>query len=98
MRLARLLCCALLACAGATASAATVQVAVAANMAAPMQLLAADFARSTGHQAVLVPGSTGKFYAQVRSGAPFEVLLAADDETPARLEREGFAVPGTRFT
>lgn len=97
MRVAHLLFCALLAGAG-PAPAATVQVAVAANMGGPMQQLAADFARSTGHQAVLVPGSTGKFYAQVRSGAPFEVLLAADDETPARLEREGFAVPGTRFT
>jgi molybdate transport system substrate-binding protein len=79
-------------------AAADVQVAVAANLAAPMQQLAADFARVTGHRAVLAPGSTGKFYAQVRNGAPFEVLLAADDETPLRLEREGLAVPGTRFT
>ncbi len=79
-------------------AAADVQVAVAANMAAPMQQLAADFARATGHRAVLVPGSTGKFYAQIRNGAPFGVLLAADDETPLRLEREGLAVAGTRFT
>ncbi|HET8748711.1 MAG TPA: molybdate ABC transporter substrate-binding protein [Ramlibacter sp.] len=80
------------------ASAAQVQVAVAANMAAPMRRIAADFARATGHEAVLVPGSTGKFYAQIRAGAPFEVLLAADDETPARLERDGLGVAGTRFT
>lgn len=78
--------------------AAQVQVAVAANMAAPMQKIAADFARATGHEAIVVLGSTGKFYAQVRSGAPFEVLLAADDETPARLEQEGFALQGSRFT
>lgn len=83
---------------GLAASAAQVQVAVAANMAAPMQKIAADFARTTGHQAVLVLGSTGKFYAQIRAGAPFALLLAADDETPARLEREGFGVAGTRFT
>ena len=75
-----------------------VQVAVAANMAAPMQKIAAGFARATGHEALIALGSTGKFYLQVRSGAPFEVLLAADDRTPARLEQEGFAVPGTRFT
>ena len=87
----------LLAAAFAT-SAAQVQVAVAANMAAPMQRIAADFQRATGHRAVLVPGATGKFYAQVVHGAPFELLLAADDETPARLEREGHAVAGTRFT
>jgi molybdate transport system substrate-binding protein len=80
------------------ASAAQVQVAVAANMAAPMQKIAADFARATGHEAVVALGSTGRFYAQIRAGAPFDVLLAADDETPAKLEREGLAVPGTRFT
>jgi molybdate transport system substrate-binding protein len=82
----------------AAACAAQVQVAVAANMAAPMQKIAAGFARASGHQAVVVLGSTGKFYAQVKAGAPFEVLLAADDETPAKLEREGLAVAGTRFT
>jgi molybdate transport system substrate-binding protein len=93
----RLLCTLLLAAAGA-AGAAQVQVAVASNMAAPMQKIAAGFAAATGHQAVVVLGSTGKFHAQVRSGAPFELLLAADDETPAKLEREGLAVAGTRFT
>ncbi len=89
---------AILAAWGMTASAAQVQVAVAANMAAPMRKIATDFARATGHEAVVVLGSTGKFYAQIRAGAPFEVLLAADDETPARLEREGLGVGGTRFT
>jgi molybdate transport system substrate-binding protein len=82
----------------AAAAAADVQVAVASNMAAPMQKLAAEFARISGNQARVALGSTGRFYAQVRSGAPFEVLLAADDETPARLEQEGLAVAGTRFT
>lgn len=78
--------------------AAEVKVAVAANFTAPMQKIAAAFAQDTGHQAVLAFGSTGKFYAQITNGAPFEVLLAADDETPARLEREGQAVAGTRHT
>ena len=78
--------------------AAEVKVAVAANFTAPMQKIAAGFAADTGHQAVLAFGSTGKFYAQIKNGAPFEVLLAADDETPARLERAGQAVAGTRFT
>jgi molybdate transport system substrate-binding protein len=80
------------------AAAGEVQVAVAANMAAPMQKIAADFNRATGHQAKLALGSTGKFYAQIQAGAPFEVLLAADDETPAKLEKEGFGVAGSRFT
>lgn len=75
-----------------------VQVAVAANFTAPMQQIAADFAQDTGHKAVLAFGATGKFYAQIVNGAPFEVMLAADDTTPARLEQEGHAVPGSRFT
>ena len=78
--------------------AAEVQVAVAANFSAPMQKIAAAFEQATGHKALLAFGSTGRFYAQVRNGAPFQVLLAADDETPARLEREGLAVSGSRFT
>ncbi|WP_292043595.1 molybdate ABC transporter substrate-binding protein [Massilia sp. UBA6681] len=86
-----------MACA-AGARAGEVQVAVAANFTAPMHAIAAQFERDTGHRARLAFGSTGKFYAQIRNGAPFEVLLAADDETPARLDKEGQAAPGTRFT
>jgi molybdate transport system substrate-binding protein len=80
------------------AQAAEVQVAVAANFTAPMQKIAAAFERDTGHKALLSFGATGKFYAQVRNGAPFAVLVAADDETPARLIQEGLAVPGSAFT
>lgn len=80
------------------ARAADVTVAVAANFAAPMQRIAAAFERDTGHRARLAVGSTGKFEAQIRHGAPFQVLLAADAETPARLERDGLAAAGTRFT
>ena len=75
-----------------------VQVAVAANFTAPMQQIAADFAKDTGHKAVMSFGATGKFYAQIVNGAPFEVFLAADDTTPARLEKEGHVVPGSRYT
>ena len=78
--------------------AATVQVAVAANFTAPMQKIAEVFEKDTGHRAVLSFGSTGRFYAQIKSGAPFQMLLAADDQTPARLESEGLAASGTRFT
>lgn len=82
----------------AGAQAGEVQVAVAANFTAPMQKIAGAFAQDTGHKAVLAFGATGKFYAQITNGAPFEILLAADDETPAKLEAEKQAVPGTRFT
>ena len=67
------------------AHAAEVQVAVAANFTAPMQKIAALFEQDTGHKAVLSFGATGKFYAQIANGAPFSVLLAADDTTPEKI-------------
>lgn len=80
------------------AQAAEVNVAVAANFSAPMKLIAQSFEQETGHKAVLAFGGTGQFYAQIRHGAPFDVLLAADAETPSRLERDGLAVKETSFT
>lgn len=73
-------------------------VAVAANFTAPMRLIAAEFEKDTGHKVLASFGSTGKFYAQIKNGAPFEVLLTADDETPAKLLKENAAVAGTQFT
>ena len=43
-------------------------------------------------------GASGRFYAQIKNGAPFAVFLSADEATPLRLEAEGAAVPGSRFT
>jgi len=80
------------------ATAGEVNVAVAANFTAPMAKIAAAFEQDTGHKAVLSFGSTGKFYAQIKNGAPFQVLLAADQETPAKLEQEGQTIAGSRFT
>lgn len=78
--------------------AAQVQVAVAANFAGPMQVLAADFQKVTSHTLVVAVSSTGKLFAQIQQGAPFDVFLSADAETPARLTSEGLAVEGSRFT
>jgi molybdate transport system substrate-binding protein len=75
-----------------------VQLAVAANFTAPMKEIAAQFEKDTGHKVQAAFGSTGKFYAQIQNGAPFDILLAADDETPAKLEKEGAAVAHSRFT
>jgi molybdate transport system substrate-binding protein len=80
------------------AQAGEVSVAVAANFAAPMQAIAAVLEKTTGHKAEIVTGATGKFYAQIKNGAPFDVFLSADDETPAKLEQEGLTVAGSRFT
>lgn len=75
-----------------------INVAVAANFTAPMEEIASVFEKETGHQLNLVFGSTGKLYAQIKNGAPFDVLLSADDSTPTKLEKEGSAVKGSHFT
>jgi len=75
-----------------------IQVAVAANFAAPMTQIAAEFHKDTGHSAKLIFGATGKFYAQIKNGAPFDVLLSADHDTPTRLVREGDAVEASQMT
>ena len=75
-----------------------VQVAVAANFTAPVQAIAKDFEKATGHKVVASFGATGQFYTQIKNGAPFQVFLAADDETPAKLEKENEIVAGSRFT
>ncbi len=81
---------------GAWADEATV--AVAANFAAPLQAIATVLQTTTGHTLRIVPGATGKLVAQIKNGAPFDVLLAADSQSASSLIREGLAVPGSQFT
>ena len=81
-----------------SARADEIQVAVAANFSAAAQKIAAQFEHDTGHVVKLSFGATGKFYAQIEAGAPFDVLLAADQATPGRLVTEGKAIPTTLHT
>ena len=73
-------------------------IAVAANFSEPMQKIAAAFGRATGHRALLAVGSTGKLSAQIRNGAPFDALLAADEFTARQLIVDGFADPASLFS
>lgn len=75
-----------------------VRVAVAANFLSTLNVLAAQFEQDSGHTAVVSSGSSGKLYAQIKNGAPFDVFFSADVLRPKLLEEEGFAVPGSRFT
>ncbi|MCY3971503.1 MAG: molybdate ABC transporter substrate-binding protein [Acidobacteria bacterium] len=86
----------LLAASGAFAGEVTV--AVAANAAEAVEALAADFEQRTGHRVTLTVGSTGKLYAQILHGAPFDVFLAADQERPRLLVEQGLAVDESRHT
>ena len=75
-----------------------VRVAVAANFAGAMAPIGAAFTAATGHVLKTSSGSTGKFFSQIVHGAPFDVLLAADEATPKKLLASGHAVAGTAFT
>jgi molybdate transport system substrate-binding protein len=87
-----------LAAATLAARAGEVQVAVAANFAGPLARIGEGFTAATGHTLKVSAGATGKFYTQIVAGAPFELLIAADDETPKKLVAEGLAVAGSNFT
>jgi len=80
------------------ATAAEIRVATASNFRHAMSSLADHFERESGHQLVLIFGSTGKHFAQIVHGAPYDVFFAADSERPTRLEKDGLAIPGSRFT
>ena len=85
-------------CGIAPGSAGEVQVAVASNFVGTLHELAQDFEATTDDRVLISSGSTGKLHAQITHGAPFEVFLAADEDSPRRLEQDGQAVADTRFT
>ncbi len=87
MKLFKTLCLAVtLSFSVATAWAEDVPVAVAANFTKPMEKIAADFEKATGNKAVLSFGATGKFVEQIKNGAPFQILVSADQKSPLKLE------------
>ncbi|GAA3701213.1 molybdate ABC transporter substrate-binding protein [Oceanisphaera sediminis] len=93
-------CFLLLAALGCSAplSADEIRVAVATNFIEVMERLGEDFAAQSGHQVRISSGATGKLYAQIKNGAPYDVFLAADKRRPTLLDEEGMAIAGSRFT
>ena len=81
-----------------SAHAEQVLVAVAANFTSVMRQLVPPFEQQSGHRVKVSYGSTGKLYAQIQNGAPFELFLAADTLRPQKALREGLAVPDSGFT
>ena len=75
-----------------------IRIAVASNFADALEEIAVRFEAHTEHKVILAVGSTGKHYAQINHGAPFEAFFAADVARPLRLETKGIALPGSRFT
>jgi molybdate transport system substrate-binding protein len=94
-----LLILATLLCGNVTSLAAEeIRVAVASNFRNTGRMLAEEFNARNSDQVVMIFGSSGKLYAQISKGAPFDVFLSADAERPQKLEAEGKAVSGTRMT
>jgi len=74
------------------------RIAVASNFNETLKLLAKNFAAETGHKITIIPGSTGKLFAQIKHGAPFDAFFSADIKRAKLLEQDGLAHPGSRFT
>ena len=99
MKFSLLLCGAVVCAAlGRVSQADEVHVAVAANFLGTLQQIADGFRKQGPHRVLISSGSTGKLYAQIVHGAPYEIFLAADAERPQRLEREGRSVKDSRYT
>ena len=81
-----------------SASAAKIRVAVASNFKDTFKVIAHDFEDRTGHTVLISSGSTGKHFAQIANGAPFDLFLAADAERPRLVEQRGWGIQGSRRT
>lgn len=79
-------------------SADEIRLAVASNFLGPVQEIARVFERESGHKVLISAGSTGKLYAQIVNGAPYDLFLAANTREPRRLEEDQRIQPGSRYT
>ena len=61
----------------------------AANFKPTLEAICREFTASTGHQVTLSSASTGVLSNQILHGAPFDLLFAADRESPDKLFRAG---------
>lgn len=75
-----------------------INIAVASNALAAVKVISSEFEKQSGHTVIISSGSTGKLYAQIVNGAPFDVFLAANEREPENLERKNLITPKSRFT
>ena len=76
----------------------TARIAVATNFQRPLLEIVEHLERTTPHRYTLSSGSTGKLFAQIQRGAPFDVFFAADQERPRRLVQDGLVSPASRHS
>jgi molybdate transport system substrate-binding protein len=65
------------------------RVGVAANFRSTLEKIASSFELEHHTKVEISAASTGALFAQVKNGAPFDILFAADSHRPALLESEG---------
>jgi len=69
--------------------AAELRVATAANFYLTLNKIKQLYEEKTGHKIVIIRGSTGKLYAQIIRGAPYDLFFSADSARADRLVSKG---------
>jgi len=80
---------------GSAMAAEPLVVAAAASFQPSLRLLAEAWEAGGGAPLRLVFGASGRLAMQIRSGAPYDLFLSADEGWLRRLEGEGLLAPGT---
>jgi len=80
-----------------------IRIAVASNFYPTMKEIVEQFEIETfdsskASKIVLIPGSSGKHYAQIINGAPFDLFFSADKIRPLFLEQQRISKNESRFT
>jgi len=86
----------LIAIASAT-HAGQVRVAVATNFLATLKVLAPIYEQQSGDQLIISAASSGKLFAKIMNGAPYDLFLSADRHYPDRLIEKNRASACSRF-
>jgi len=89
--------CLLLVLMSVSAQAAEVRVAVAANFLSTLKIIQPVYEQQSGNRLLISSASTGKLFAQIKHGAPYDVLLSADQHYSQQLETDDLVVQGSRF-
>jgi molybdate transport system substrate-binding protein len=81
----------------APAQAEKLTIAAAADLKFAMAEVVDKFrANRPGDQIEVIYGSSGKFFTQIKNGAPFDLFFSADIKYPMTLEKEGLAAGSAR--
>lgn len=81
----------------AQAETKTARIAVAANFTKTIEVIGQAFTEQTGHKVKFAFGPTGKLYAQIKMGAPFDAFFGADERRPKQTIANGMGLKDSYF-